>query len=73
MVGGVSLDCVFTSTGESGIVECFSVRSGGCHEEQVILLLKHLSFQVGFMFFKKQVNRRNSTSPINKICLSMEV
>lgn len=26
MVGGVSLDCVFTSTGESGIVECFSVR-----------------------------------------------
>lgn len=27
MVGGVSLDCVFTSTGESGIVECFSVRS----------------------------------------------
>lgn len=28
MVGGVSLDCVFTSTGESGIVECFSVRSG---------------------------------------------
>lgn len=28
IVGGVSLDCVFTSTGESGIVECFSVRSG---------------------------------------------
>lgn len=26
MVGGVSLDGVFTSTGESGIVECFSVR-----------------------------------------------
>lgn len=28
IAGGVSLDCVFTSTGESGIVECFSVRSG---------------------------------------------
>ena len=27
IVGGVSLDCVFTSTGESGIVECFSMRS----------------------------------------------
>lgn len=27
-MGGVSLDGVFTSTGESGIVECFSVRSG---------------------------------------------
>lgn len=27
IVGGVSLDCVFTSTGESGIVECFSIRS----------------------------------------------
>lgn len=27
IVGGVSLDCVFTSTGESGIVERFSVRS----------------------------------------------
>lgn len=28
-MGGVSLDGVFTSTGESGIVECFSVRSSG--------------------------------------------
>lgn len=27
MVGGVNLDCVFTSAGESGMVERFSVRS----------------------------------------------
>lgn len=26
IVGGVNLDCDFTSAGESGIVECFSVR-----------------------------------------------
>lgn len=26
MVGGVNLDCVFTSAGESGMVESFSVR-----------------------------------------------
>lgn len=35
MVGGVSLDGVFTSTGESGIVECFSVRSGILVESSV--------------------------------------
>lgn len=27
MVGGVNLDCVLTSAGESGMVECFPVRS----------------------------------------------
>lgn len=77
MVGGVSLDGVFTSTGESGIVECFSVRSGGRHHEQVIFLLKHLRCFVLF-FFKwgssfLQVNRRTPTSPINKVGLSTEV
>lgn len=27
IVGGVNLDCVLTSAGESGMVECFPVRS----------------------------------------------
>lgn len=78
MVGGVSLDGVFTSTGESGIVECFSVRSGGRHHEQVIFLLKHLRcfvlfFLSGVHLFYKQVNRRTLTPPINKVGLSTEV
>lgn len=75
-MGGVSLDGVFTSTGESGIVECFSVRSGGCHHDHVILLLKHLrvflvpQFYERFIFFTSKV--RNPTSSINKIGLSTE-
>ena len=32
MVGGVNLDCVFTSAGESGMVRRFSVRPAGAEE-----------------------------------------
>lgn len=33
MVGGVNLGCAFTSAGESGMVERFSVRSVGRHKQ----------------------------------------
>lgn len=33
MVGGVNLDCVLTSAGESGMVERFPVRSEGKTQE----------------------------------------
>lgn len=36
MVGGVNLDCVFTSAGESGMVERFSVRSAREKVEQFL-------------------------------------
>lgn len=36
MVGGVNLDCVFTSAGESGMVERFSVRSAEEKVEQFL-------------------------------------
>lgn len=36
-MGGVNLDCVFTSAGESGMVESFPVRSaGGSKETQTL-------------------------------------
>lgn len=34
IVGGVNLDCVLTSAGESGMVECFPVRSEGKQREK---------------------------------------
>lgn len=42
IVGGVSLDCVFTSTGESGIVECFSVRSVTYHMNILFYFFKYI-------------------------------
>lgn len=37
MVGGVNLGCPFTSAGESGMVEGFSVRSAGRHKQAHVL------------------------------------
>lgn len=39
MVGGVNLGCAFTSAGESGMVEGFSVRSAERHKQSHVLLV----------------------------------
>lgn len=72
IAGGVSRDCVFTSTGESGIVECFSVRSGNATRNTLFHPLTS-PLASGDCLSQRHTDTRNSASSISKTHLSMKV